>query len=115
MLVAELYRLIEDAKKSDFITPFAKFTAKNAEEGSFEDIPHLKVSLANMMFSFISKLNWKIEDFEFQYNDDPMYAEEQVYTYGNILDELKKMFETDGKPDIANKVAAFKKGLKAPE
>ena len=114
-LVAELYRLIEDAKKSDFIIPWARFTAQSAEDGSFEDVPHLKVSLANMMYAFVNKLNWSLSDFEFQYNPDPMYAEEQIHWYKQVFDEMKKLFNADGNTELANAVDKIKNDLKVPE
>lgn len=114
-LVPFLYNLLEDPKPADFLIPWSQFTSKAVDDGFQEDYPHLKTSLATMMFGCISELGFKFEDFVFSWNEDKDYAEEQVFTYKDIQEELKKMFESDGKLKISNKIAESKKNLKVPE
>jgi hypothetical protein len=67
-----------------------------------------------MIYACSQDLGISLDKFVWVYHEDPDYAEEQIYAYKGILDELKKLFQKDGKDELAAQTQEIRDQLKVP-
>lgn len=66
------------------------------------------------MFGCQKELGIGLDKFVWVYHEDPDYAEEQIYAYKQVLDELKKLFGASGADELAAQVQEIRDLLKVP-